>query len=110
MGHRWGISGSRAGSPADDRTSRAVLLETLCHRLLNCANSHPAVGRRDGLAQDVGHPDAPSRDPAMLRAASMIMSAVACAARWAVSGRTLNGTVGGGDDAGVAEHLLDDLQ
>ena len=34
-------------------------------------------------------PVPPRRDPGALRAASMIMSAVACAARWAASGRTL---------------------
>jgi hypothetical protein len=37
----------------------------------------------------------PSRvAPGTVRAAFMTMSAVACATRWAVSGRTLNGTVG----------------
>src|SRR5579859_3279367 len=35
----------------------------------------------------------PDRDPGTLRAALMTMSAVAWAARWAASGRTLNGTV-----------------
>src|SRR5258708_38563990 len=63
--------------------------ETLCHGLLSWANSHPAVGRLGGLARDVSHAEAPSRDPAMLRAASIIMSAVACAAWGAVSGRTV---------------------
>jgi len=35
----------------------------------------------------------PDRDPGALRAALMTISAVAWAARWAVSGRTDNGTV-----------------
>jgi hypothetical protein len=49
----------------------------------------------------------PDRDPGALRAALMTMSAVAWAARWAASGRTLNG---GQHDAGMSELVGDDLQ
>jgi hypothetical protein len=54
--------------------------------------------------------DPPILAPGTVRAAFMTLSAVAWAARWAGLGEDAGVGVGGGDDARVTEHLLDDLQ
>src|SRR5262249_12130052 len=84
VGHGWGIRGSRAGSPVGDRVPARYPPEPCAVAARAVLNSHPALASWGGSCRDMGHPDPPDRDPAMLRAAPMIMSAVACAApaRW----------------------------
>jgi hypothetical protein len=50
---------------------------------LGCVNSHLAVAGRGGRGRDVGHRRAAESAPGTLRAASMIMSAVAWGGRLA---------------------------
>jgi hypothetical protein len=82
----------------------------LHYRALSCVNPHLAVAGRGDPGRDVGHRDAAGSGP--VDAAGCLDDHVGGGLGGPVGGfgQDAGVGVGGGDDAGMAQHLLDDLQ